>query len=183
MKGILQLNGVRYDLDSRLESDGTATVEGCIDGHPNILALRRAVWADGREFVITNISGFKYWRGVTVVIPQSAEFLGEHFSCPYNSLMEVIFENGCKLKRIDKDCFSFSGLKSVRIPGQVEFIGMRCFSCCKSLTQVIFETPSSLREIGQGAFIGSAAVSVEIPEKCNVLDGALVGLRSVSVSR
>jgi hypothetical protein len=83
---------------------------------------------------------------------------------------------------IDCNAFSRSGLTSIRIPPKVEFIGEGCFLDCRSLSEVIFETPSSLREIGRSAFEDSAVGSIEIPEKCNTLEGALIGVQSISVS-
>jgi hypothetical protein len=118
----------------------------------------------------------------SVRIPPKVEFIGEGCFWHCESLTEIIFENDSNLKRIDKSAFSSSGLKAVRIPPKVEFIGEYCFCECKSLNEVIFERSSSLEEIGRSAFAGSAVESIDIPEKCKVLDGALIGLKSFSVS-
>jgi hypothetical protein len=185
MGTLLELNQVCYDL----KEDGTAAVVKYVDGAPDILAFPGTVRANGRDFVVKSISCFQGWSGTKIIIPKSVEFLGEKCFCRCLSLSEVVFESGSNLTRIDKEAFcsdgnvfNYSGLKSMRIPPKVECIGEYCFSYCKSLSEVIFEAPSSLKEIGRGAFLDSGVTSIEIPEKCNVLEGALAGLKSVSVS-
>jgi hypothetical protein len=123
MAGRLELDGVFYDL----KDDGTAAVVKCSFSAPKSLTLPGIVKANGREFVVESISGFKYWSGVKIVIPQTVEFLGDSCFFYCKSLSEVIFESGSNLKRIEKSAFCRSGLKSVRIPAKVEFIGEWCF--------------------------------------------------------
>jgi putative transposon-encoded protein len=117
-----------------------------------------------------------------IVIPKSVEVIGGLCFLYRHSMSEVIFEGNSKLKRIDESAFWWTALKSIRITATVELIGEHCFWWCSSLTEVIFEAPSSLKEIGPQAFLCSAVRSIEIPEKCSVLDRALYGLKSVSVS-
>jgi hypothetical protein len=75
------------------------------------------------------------------------------------SLNEIIFEGDCNLKRIDKEAFRWSGLKSIRIPSTVEFIGESCFSDC-SLNEVTFEGKV---EIGSHAFRDCPLKNVKVP--------------------
>jgi hypothetical protein len=72
-----------------------------------------------------------------IVIGKSVEFLGISCFSECTSLIEVIFEEGCNLKRIDEYAFSHSGLKSIRIPKSVEFVGKSCFSSCNSLEVIL----------------------------------------------
>jgi hypothetical protein len=79
---------------------------------------------------------------------------------------------------------SWEGTK-VTIPRTVEFIGEKCF--CRELeasrlNEVIFEKDSCLKKIGRLAFYGSGLKTIEIPEKCEFLEGALCGVKFVSVS-
>jgi hypothetical protein len=75
----------------------------------------------------------------SIRIPSKVEIIGTWCFYECKSLIEVIFEHDCNLKRIDVRAFFCSGLKSIRIPSKVEFIGQWCFSKCESLSEVIFE--------------------------------------------
>jgi hypothetical protein len=104
-----------------------------------------------------------------IVIPKSVEFLGNRCFYECKSLKEVIFEDGCNLKRIDECAFKRSGLKSIRIPKSVEFLGKECFSECQSLSEVIFEDGCTLKRIDEGAFSFSGLKSIRIPKSVEFL--------------
>jgi hypothetical protein len=143
-------------------------------------SLTEVIFESGSNLKRIEKSAFRSSGLKSIRIPSIVEFIGKacFFGC--ESLKEVIFESGCNLKRIERSAFYGSGLKSIRIPSTVELIGESCFFECKFLNEVIFEN-SSLKEIGTGALFDSGVESIEIPEKCEVLDGALSGIKSVSI--
>jgi hypothetical protein len=154
-------------------------------------SLIEVIFEDESELKRIDDDSFHGSRLKLIRIPKSVEFLGKYCFYECKSLIEVIFERNSslkeivlsELKRIDEFAFSFTGLKSIRIPKSVEFVGKKCFSNCQSLIEVIFERNSSLKEIGCQAFAQSVVKSIEIPSKCDILEGALVGVKSVSISR
>jgi hypothetical protein len=87
-----------------------------------------------------------------IAISNSVEFIVRCCFSWCESMIEVIFEDECDLKRIDEFTFSCSGLKSIQIPKSVEFIGEYCFSECHSLIEVIFEYECDLKRIDERAF-------------------------------
>jgi hypothetical protein len=224
----LKVNRVLY----QTESDDKASVIGCCFRVPIFVPFRGVVEVNGQELHVTSINlscGFLNLKDVIkFVIPRNVDFIGYSSFSRYESLREVIFESDCNLKRIEKDAFRYSKLKSIRIPSKVEFIGEECFAhgsmievvfegdcnlkqiekrafrysklksiripskvefigelcfeCCKCLGEIRFEKNSSLKKIGCFAFLDSGLKSIELPDNCEVLDGALVGLKSVSIS-
>jgi hypothetical protein len=101
------------------------------------------------------LSGLKSIR-----IPNSVEFLDPYCFYECESLTEVIFEDGCTVKRIEGNAFHLSGLKSIRIPNSVGLLGKGCFASCKSLTEVIFEVDIN---IAPDAFGDSPVKNVKVP--------------------
>jgi hypothetical protein len=80
-----------------------------------------------------------------VVIGKEIEVISRGCFCECESLCEIIFESGSKLRRIEKCGFSDSGIKMIAIPSSVEFIGKYCFSGCKSLYKITFESGHNLQ--------------------------------------
>jgi hypothetical protein len=175
ISGLGYWNGVKLAIPRTVEFIGAHCFWSCS-------SLREVIFESDSNLKRIDNYAFSSCGLQSVRIPSKVEFIGEYCFHECKSLSEVIFESDSNLKRIDKFAFHSSGLKSVRIPSKVEFIGECSFYECKSLSEVIFEGSSSLREIQQGAFRGSAVRWLEIPENCNVLDGALVGVKSVSMS-
>ena len=66
-------------------------------------------------------------------IPSGVEVLCERCFENCGSLDRVTFESGSCLKRVEKNAFSRSGLKSIEIPSSVEVLCKRCFYKCESL--------------------------------------------------
>ncbi|MBP3564567.1 MAG: leucine-rich repeat protein [Alistipes sp.] len=109
----------------------------------------------------------------SIVIPQSVEYIGSAVFYGCTSLQNVIFEEGCKLTKIDggvytSDTSSFysykvpgafyncTSLKTIIIPANVEIIEEGTFANCTSLESVIFEPNSKLKEIQGAASAGSS---------------------------
>jgi hypothetical protein len=89
MESQVLLRGVRY----RLENDGTASVVGFTRPTDIVGPFPMAVNVNGREYVVTRFSGFEGWNGLKVVIPRTAEYIGEKCFRECKSLTEVIFES------------------------------------------------------------------------------------------
>jgi hypothetical protein len=75
----------------------------------------------------------------SVRIPSNAEMISESCFDKCESLCEIVFEPGSKLKEIGKSAFCNCAVtwKSIRIPSSVEIVGESCFDCCKSLCEVV----------------------------------------------
>jgi hypothetical protein len=77
-------------------------------------------------------------------IPNDVQKIGEYCFSECESLCEVIFESGCKLREIGDGAFSKSGIETIRIPSSVERIGKECFSWCEYFSEITFEGSPSL---------------------------------------
>jgi hypothetical protein len=123
-------------------------------------------------------------------IPSSVEFLGKECFYGCESLCEVTFESGSKLKRIEEHGFEGNCVSMIQIPSSVEFLGTGCFWGCNWLREVTFE--GNIREIGCRAFDTcllkcvkvprGVKLNYEFPEKCRIecIDIAkIVGKRKV----
>jgi hypothetical protein len=56
------------------------------------------------------------------------------------------------LSRIERDAFSWSGLRSIDIPASIEVIFEKCFASCESLVSLTFGFASTLPQIERDAF-------------------------------
>jgi hypothetical protein len=83
----------------------------------------------------------------SIRIPQGTEIIGHSCFSECTELSEVIFEDGCKVKRIGDYAFHKTALKSIRIPDSVEIIGKYGFHRCQRLEEVVFETGSRVKVI------------------------------------
>ena len=92
----------------------------------------------------------------SIEIPASVETIGESaFTSTENvdsKLVAVSFEQGSKLKTIEKGAFFYSALTSIEIPASVETIGEHAIAACSSLSTITFEKGSKLKTIGSDAF-------------------------------
>lgn len=105
-------------------------------------------------------STFKLLGVETVVFPANVESIGDSaFSS--SSVIEVVFENGSKLKTIGADAFYSLDLTSIEIPDGVISIGTRAFSSCYELTRIVI--PESVTSIGSNAFLRYGENSDETP--------------------
>ena len=105
-------------------------------------------------------STFKLLGVETVVFPANVESIGDSaFSS--SSVIEVVFENGSKLKTIGADAFYSLDLTSIEIPDGVTSIGTRAFSSCYELTRIVI--PESVTSIGSNAFFRYGESSDETP--------------------
>jgi hypothetical protein len=78
--------------------------------------------------------------GNEFTIKKNVEIIGKECFSHCESLCEVRFETGCKVREIGRSAFCRSGLKSVKIPSSVEILGKSCFYWCKSLCVITFES-------------------------------------------
>ena len=92
-------------------------------------------------------------------------------NCVLNSIKENCFSKCIKLSTITLpknvvdipgNCFSFSGMKSIKMPANLKTIGKRAFYSCGNLNAVIFN--DKITEIGEFAFAKDASlVSIDLP--------------------
>jgi hypothetical protein len=85
-----------------------------------------------------------------IVIKREVEGIGEECFHWLENLCEVVFEEGSKLRRLERKAFMETGLTRISIPGSVEAIGEECFFGCESLREVVYE--GRVPEIGENAF-------------------------------
>ena len=72
-----------------------------------------------------------------------------------------------QMKKIGRDAFSFSGIRTIEIPEGLTHVVTGAFYACESLKEVIF--PDSMQEIENAAFRGCSRLKyAEIPEGCKV---------------
>jgi hypothetical protein len=131
-----------------------------------------------RSDFVMNMSGtvlIRYFGGdERVLIKRCVESISSQCFSSCQSLCEITFELGSKLKEIGRSAFHRSAIKSIRIPSNAEVIGEDCFSSCISLSEVTFESGSQLKEIGESAFPQCAIKSIRIPSNVEV-----IGLQSL----
>jgi hypothetical protein len=119
-----------------------------------------------------------------IVVKKEVEVIEELCFSRNKDLIEVIFEEGSRLRLIDECAFFRTGLKSIGIPASVEVIGDRCFCDSQNLCEVTFERESNLKEIKNRAFFATNLRNLEIPSKCQFLTGSsLNGMKSFSISK
>jgi hypothetical protein len=87
-------------------------------------------------------------------------------------VLEIAFEGGSPLRRIESEAFSSSSLASIVIPRNVEILCSSCFSGCQSLSSITFESDSRLTRIESSAFSNSSLSSIVIPRKVEFIDGS-----------
>jgi hypothetical protein len=81
----------------------------------------------------------------SIVIPSSAQVLGQHCFLWCRSLENVTILPDSQLVRFEESFFGRCKLlRSLFIPASVEFIGVRCFEKCNSLSTLAFGSPSRL---------------------------------------
>jgi hypothetical protein len=124
-----------------------------------------------------------FGRSDNLVLSREYQVLGEYCFSECNSVRTVMFDEGSKLTRIEKNAFlRCSELRSICIPAGVESIGDSCFQSCKSLSQVIFEHGSRLARIGKRTFQGCLSLeSICIPAQIELLPiKCFAGCRSLA---
>jgi hypothetical protein len=87
-------------------------------------------------------------------IPRNIKVLAKNCFYKCQSLENVTFETGTKLKTIEDGAFSLCALTEIVIPRSVEVIKINAFSYCSSLREVVFEAGSRLYEVSPLAFQG-----------------------------
>jgi hypothetical protein len=119
-----------------------------------------------------------------IVVKKEVEVIRKEAFYLLESLCEVLFEEGSRLRLIEDHGFYGSGLREIIIPASVEVIGEYGFYRCRSLRRIIFEEGSKLKEIMRGAFSDTSLDDLEIPPKCEILHGlSLYGVKSVTISK
>ena len=97
-----------------------------------------------------NLGAYNWDKPLTVVLPNSIEYLANEAFKEYPRLLNVTLSNG--VKSIGSEAFDNSGLQSIVIPNSVETIGANAFENCVNLSSVIL--PEGLTKIPDWAFAG-----------------------------
>jgi hypothetical protein len=87
-----------------------------------------------------------------VVVKKEVEVIGEGCFASSQYLCEVMFEEGSKVRRLERRAFLCTDLEKVTIPASVEVIGEECFGCCGYLREVVYE--GQVPSIAENAFRG-----------------------------
>jgi hypothetical protein len=104
----------------------------------------------------------------SIVISATIQVIGRSsFSSCYS--LEVLFESGSALTRIDESAFSYSGINSFTVLTSVVIISKRCFTTCQSLSVISLESGSQLRQIEEGVSAQAELKSVTILASVEVL--------------
>jgi hypothetical protein len=112
-----------------------------------------------------------HFTGSTLWISWSIELIASELLSQNPELKSVVFENGSRLKQIDKAIFSNTSLKFIQIPSSVTTLSVECFSECELLSLVIFETGSRLSQIESDAFRESGLIEIVLPSSVEILGG------------
>jgi hypothetical protein len=149
------------------------------------ILLRSRVCINGRQFILTFVTG--PFRGETrkVFFPASAEVIDKGCFKYCVNLGEAAFEIDSRMREMRDSAFLKSGPEFMRVPAATEIIGRKCFNDSVNLRSIVFETGSKLREIGSAAFSVFAnrqngLVSVSIPASVEILgDRCFSGLKDL----
>lgn len=107
-----------------------------------------------------NLGAYNWDKPLTVVLPNSIEYLANEAFKEYPRLLNVTLSNG--VKSIGSEAFDNSGLQSIVIPNSVETIGTNAFENCVNLSSVIL--PEGLTKIPDWAFAGcSNLITIQLP--------------------
>ena len=108
----------------------------------------------------------------SLVIPRHVANLGPSAFDHCTALYEVIFEEGSKLKIIDKGTFSRCySLKSIAIPKSVTALGMSVFVFCVTLEFITFEKGSQLGTIPRYCFLKCYMLkALVIPDAVTIIE-------------
>ena len=118
-----------------------------------------------------------------ITIPKSVTEIGSNAFNGCESLSEVNFESGTKIKKIKNYVFSNTGISSITIPSSVTEIGDSAFSDCENLSSIIFAQGNALKSIGSSAFYACSSLSGELtfPSSLNsVGESAFSGCNSLT---
>lgn len=105
----------------------------------------------------------------SVTIPASVTAIGEGAFRSCDNLIEVIFEEGNQLEKVEDETFSWcSSLSSINLPSTVTEIGYEAFYYMNHYYSwngiVEFAFPESLKVIGERAFSNAGIKNADIPE-------------------
>jgi hypothetical protein len=93
---------------------------------------RRIVLGFGSHFVTSGREAFVRCRGIyAILLPASVEILEEGCFRDQTVLDEVQCEAGSRLRRIEREVFRESGLRSLLIPASTEFVDGSALICRK----------------------------------------------------
>lgn len=103
----------------------------------------------------------------TYKVENNVEIIEQDAFWESQNLVEVVFDEKCKIKKIDhKTFYGTKSLKTITIPASVETIGIGAFDSCEKLETVYFEDESKLNEIGYYAFrFCSSLKLIDIPNQ------------------
>jgi hypothetical protein len=117
-------------------------------------------------------SVIRYFGVKTIVsVPLAVEILGESSFDGVQSLTQIRFKRGSKIRAIRACAFrGCSCLASIDIPPSVEGLGDEAFASCQSLTSVTFDPKATLIHIGTSAFdFCERLTSIDIPSSVTIL--------------
>lgn len=94
------------------------------------------------------------------------EIIKENAFCKCIKLTKINLPPSCKM--ISRNCFSFTGLKSIQIPNSIKKIEINTFYHCKELSNVILN--NGLLEICENSFaFNSSLKSIDIPDSLTTI--------------
>jgi hypothetical protein len=132
--------------------------------------------ADGTQIVR------HFGREREVIIPKTVEILGRSCFELCNHFERVVFENGSRLRQIDRSAFSGCGfLTRMAIPASVESIRESAFKKCDGLEEFLMDEDGVLVKLGKEAFADCCSLRSfrfpktvgEVGENCFVRCGPL----------
>lgn len=141
-------------LPSTLKRIGTTDPAGC----PKILGS------------LTKFEGaFEYTSLVSINIPDSVKYIGEHTFSSCGKLKKVTLPS--KLKEIPESAFHWcKNLEEVTFPRELEAVRMSAFEGCESIKNI--DLPEGVTSIEQGAFAGCKSLkSIYIPDSVTEIGG------------
>ena len=138
----------------------------------NMIDEHRSVQQDGTLDLrgIVHIKKYEYDNNnliKTIIIGSSVQTIGEWVFFECRNLEEIIFEEPCQIKKLEKACFAnCSNLRKINLPSSIEEIDRYAFSACP-LETIILRGPC---RIGEECFRINALTYLHIADSIQKLN-------------
>lgn len=118
-----------------------------------------------------------------VAIPVEVVEIGPGCFYGIQTVKEVSFAEGARLKKISESAFEKSSIENIVLPRAVRSIGDNAFLGCAQLKTVAIEDRSKLQSIGDFAFFDCPLTSFDFPDGIDTISPTCMrGLQTVGVS-